>query len=248
MMADRPYLLDTSLGSLGVVLSEPEGPPRSAVLLLHGLGTRSGINRIWTRTARGLAARGIAALRLDYPGHGDSLSVDGDLGARTEAAARALSWLRHRTGNVPICLMGNCGGAHVAIRLAAQRPLAGVALVTPYLRRPPPTTPAARWLWGWYLRLRRRAAPTKRGRASLDPRLRRDLRRVWSATPTMVLVGEGDVWAADARLLRHLGTRVEVQVAPGVVLRGKNTRQAQDETLTRLVSWLDQRAPALRPA
>jgi pimeloyl-ACP methyl ester carboxylesterase len=244
-MADRPHLLETSVGSLGVVLSEPDGPPRFSVLFLQGPGTRSGINRIWTRIARGLAARGIAALRLDYPGHGDSLSGEGSLRTRADAAGEALSWLRERTGDAPNGLVGNCLGAHAAIRLAVQRPPAAMALVSPYLRRPPPTTRAGRWVRWRSLRVRRRLS--QRGRASPDPGLLRELRHVVSATPTLVLVGERDHWVEHARLLEQLST-VEVQVAPGVMLRSKNTREAQEETLTRLVSWLDERAPAFRPA
>jgi alpha-beta hydrolase superfamily lysophospholipase len=247
-MADRLYLLETSVGNLGVVLSEPDGPPRFSVLLLQGPGTRSGINRIWTRVARGLAARGIAALRLDYPGHGDSLSGDGNLRTRAQAAAESLAWLRERTGGVPNGLVGNCLGAHSAISVAAQHPPAALALVSPYLKRLPPTTRAGRWLWIRSLRVRRRVWPTPWGRANLDPGLLRDLRQVVSTTPTVVLVGERDPWAEDSRLLEQLSTRVEVQAAPGVMLRRKNTREAQEETLTRLVSWLDERAPAFRPA
>jgi pimeloyl-ACP methyl ester carboxylesterase len=248
MMADRPYLIETSVGGLGLILSEPDGPPRFSVLLLHGPGTRWGINRIWTRVARGLAARGIAALRLDYPGHGDSLDGEGSRRTRAQAAAEALSWLRERTGEVPNALVGNCGDAPAAIRLAVQQPPAALVLVSPYLRRLPPTTQAGRWVWGWSLRVRRRVLPTRGGRTKLDPGLLGDLRQVVSATPTMVLMGERDPWVEDARVLEQLGTRVEVRVAPGVMLRMKNTREAQEETLTRLVSWLDERVPALRPS
>jgi pimeloyl-ACP methyl ester carboxylesterase len=249
MIADRPFLLDTDLGTLGVILSEPEGPPRSSTLLLQGGGTRSGVNRLWTRTARALAARGIVGLRLDYPGHGDSLSARTDLKARIEAAAHALSWLRQRTGMIPFSLMGNCGGAHVAIRLAARYPPRALALVNPYLRRPPPAGASARRLRGWSIRVRRRVAPTRRGRASPDPALLRELREVLSATPTLVLVGERDAWAPNAELVRRLGTHVNVQIAPGVELsKGKTLREAQEETLTRLVSWFEEPASAYRTA
>src|SRR5206468_2643500 len=60
-------------GPVGAVVSLPDVPPSASVVIVGGIGgRRSGINRIWTRTAWYLAREGFAVLRMDYPGRGES--------------------------------------------------------------------------------------------------------------------------------------------------------------------------------
>jgi pimeloyl-ACP methyl ester carboxylesterase len=108
-----------------VVTTPSDSPPRALVLLLTGWGaTRSHRGRIWTLVARSLAERGIASVRFDYPGIGDSTgtaepSVDAPPVAEVMAVLDAA---RRVTGDLEVGLAGNCIGAQVAFSVAARVP------------------------------------------------------------------------------------------------------------------------------
>ena len=245
-MTDRPLILETGVGPVGLVLSEADQGGGGGALLLHGGGTRSGNNGLWARLARTLARSGVSALRLDYPGRGESLLAHPGQRAAVKAAGEALGWLRERTEAGGVAIVGNCGGARLAIRLAADGQAEGLALVRPYLRRVPPVGAVARPLWKWSIRVQRHLGWSRVRRAALDPSLFRDLRTALGSTSTMVLVGERDPWARDAALIRQLNDAVEIQIVPGLALHGFPTAAAQQETVDRLVSWAQRRAVALR--
>src|SRR5207248_11294939 len=65
---------------LAAILTVPRRP-RGLVALLQGFGaTRSHRNRLWTWISDDLAGRGMATVRFDYPGMGDSTGdADWDL-------------------------------------------------------------------------------------------------------------------------------------------------------------------------
>jgi hypothetical protein len=104
------------------VLAEPVQTPRAdigAVLLNAGAIRRIGPSRMWVRTARRWAARGVPSLRLDFDGLGDA---DGD-GERfgelaelyapelLEQARAALDELERRCDVHRFVLVGHCSGA-----------------------------------------------------------------------------------------------------------------------------------------
>jgi alpha-beta hydrolase superfamily lysophospholipase len=236
-MTDRPLFLETDVGVVGLMVSEPPESPRGAVLILHATGSRSGATSLWARTARALASRGVRALRMDYPGRGDSMLARPGAEAALSAAGVVTSWLEQDTEVSRVSLVGVCGGARIAIRLTAQRPAAGLVLVRPYLRRVPPRRGSLRSMWLWTARARRRLSPTELGRSAIDRSLLRDLRTAIRTTPTLTLVGEHDAWARDGSVIDELGG--EVQVVPGMTLYGLRTQAAQRETLDRLVAWAE---------
>ena len=124
---------------LAATLTLPQGDgPFPAVLMLHGLGSsRDEVGGIFADTARVLADNGIASLRFDFRGFGQS---DGDTGAFTlerqnEDALIALDALAE-TGRVDPQRLGVTGfsfGAAAAIELAAARPdlVRSVVALTP---------------------------------------------------------------------------------------------------------------------
>ena len=73
-MNEHPMFVPWADGEhLAAMLTVPDAPSRGLVLLLQGLGPpRSHRYQLWTRTARALAERGIASVRMDYPQVGDS--------------------------------------------------------------------------------------------------------------------------------------------------------------------------------
>jgi hypothetical protein len=107
---------------LAAVLSLPHDDPRSLVVLLQGLGPpRSHKNRVWTRTARELAARGIASVRFDYPEIGDSTgTLEG--ASPVEEALGIVEFSMRAAGVERFGAIGNCRGARTAVDLAARAP------------------------------------------------------------------------------------------------------------------------------
>src|SRR3954466_9811201 len=75
-------------------LVQPDGQPRHAAVLVHGGGVTRHEAGFFTRLAAGLAEGGVASLRFDLPGHGESegrqeeLSLAGVLNAIRAARAR----------------------------------------------------------------------------------------------------------------------------------------------------------------
>jgi hypothetical protein len=104
------------------VVTIPDDEPRALVALLQGGGgaTRSYHNSTWTIASRDLARRGLATLRMDWVGIGDSTGSFSQtlatppaevLRAFLEVAVRATDL--HRLG-----LAAECGGAATALALA----------------------------------------------------------------------------------------------------------------------------------
>ncbi len=105
---------------LAAVLSLPEGDPRALVVLLQGLGApRSHKNRVWTRTARDLAGRGIASVRFDYPEVGDSTGTLEGSGP-TDEALGVVEFSMRAAGVDRFGAIGNCRGIRTAVDLAGR--------------------------------------------------------------------------------------------------------------------------------
>ncbi len=108
----------------GVWHAPTDDGKRLQVLLLAGwAGCRLGPHGLLRDAARALAAKGVAALRIDFRGRGDS---DGEpasasISSMVEDACAALEWMRseHATGG-PQAVLGICSGAKVALMAAAR--------------------------------------------------------------------------------------------------------------------------------
>lgn len=131
-------------GHLCGVLTAPsrEVPPLAAMLLVSaGLTAKMGPYRLYTETARALARRGIATLRFDLGGIGNSEQVDfaRPLPERTrDDIAAALSCLIERTRASRLLLGGLCSGAEDALRFAGRDSrIDGVFMIDPHAFRTP---------------------------------------------------------------------------------------------------------------
>jgi alpha-beta hydrolase superfamily lysophospholipase len=128
---ETPISIDGGDIRLFAILARPVGVPAQpvgAVLLNAGAVRRIGPNRIWVETARRWAARGVATVRIDLEGIGDSegdaeryrdvaeFYVRDEFGAQISAAIDALA---HRGHGPRIVLAGLCAGGFWALRGAA---------------------------------------------------------------------------------------------------------------------------------
>lgn len=116
-------------GALFGILCTPRGAAGDAIVLIanHGANHHIGWARMYTSLARRLARQGLATLRLDLSGMGDSATRSGHLvGALYEntghsdlsAAADYVQTL----GYSRICALGHCSGGHQVFHAAARDP------------------------------------------------------------------------------------------------------------------------------
>ena len=135
---ETPLTLCVGATDLFAILSEPEsGPPRRAMLLLNtGSARRIGPSRMHVTLARRWARDGVAVLRLDLPGLGDSGVQPGETEGEAyaidtvPAINAALGLLRARFVAIDCQLAGICSGAYHAYRAAlAGVPVASLLLI-----------------------------------------------------------------------------------------------------------------------
>ncbi|SAL32191.1 serine aminopeptidase domain-containing protein [Caballeronia telluris] len=151
---DRPVLIGER--QLFGILCEPRTVlARNSVLLIANTSASAhvGDSRLSVRIARELARRGIASLRYDARGRGDSPAEEGDVKpgkpfthiyapCATEDTADAARWLAAK-GFRNIVSFGICSGAYHALRAAIVEPaLTGVVTVNiPTFTMPQPPSP-----------------------------------------------------------------------------------------------------------
>ena len=125
---ETPVTFECRGQQIGGMLHLPKGRGRfPAALLLHGFtGTKVEAHRMFVKLSRTLAGHGIASLRFDYRGSGDSAGEFEDMTIRSEVAdaMAAIKFLaRHRRVNSRrLALIGlSMGGAVAAYLVARER-------------------------------------------------------------------------------------------------------------------------------
>ncbi len=121
-----------------VGISSPPSPTAAtAVFLNTGSEAHVGPGRAWVEYARGLAARGHRAVRVDFQGWGESPDgghapgrpYDAHCEQDTVSIIRAL----REQGHERIVLVGLCASAWVALRTVLHEPVEGVLALNPQL-------------------------------------------------------------------------------------------------------------------
>ncbi len=106
--------------------------PQGLLLFNAGVLPRTGPHRINVKLARGLASKGVATLRFDLHGHGDSARADGHLGYYQQADSdlrEAMDELGRRAGARKFAILGFCSGAYPAFRAALADPRVNAVLL-----------------------------------------------------------------------------------------------------------------------
>jgi pimeloyl-ACP methyl ester carboxylesterase len=255
---EYPVFIPSGDAVLSAIVTVPDHDPRGVVLLLPGGGgaPRSHRFAMWTRTARSLADRAIASVRMDWRGVGDSTGH-----ARfsfralpVEDAVAVARFAMRATGTERLGMSGNCGGARTVLQASAAlpecqsmvllllKPLAGTRSAKPgvlktksTIRRVPGLGPLAKRLyWGvkW-----RRANPIMEKLLSVHRR-------------SHVLLMESDTEKAGklprfvASRLGGNGTyRIEIRDLPGGTARAFQSLERQDYVVESVVEWFDRTLP-----
>jgi alpha-beta hydrolase superfamily lysophospholipase len=109
---------------LAGTLVTPGGSPERAVVLVHGGGVTREEGGFFTRLAAGLGEAGIASLRFDLRGHGESEGRQEELtlSAILNDIRVALAHAREVTGATRLSLIGQSFGGGICGYYAAKRP------------------------------------------------------------------------------------------------------------------------------
>ncbi len=115
----------------------PDGAPACAVVLVHGGGVTREEGGFFTRLAAGLGEAGVASLRFDLRGHGESEGRQEELtlSAIFNDIRVALTHVREATGAPDISLLGASFGGGLCAYYAAKCPddVARLVLLNPQL-------------------------------------------------------------------------------------------------------------------
>lgn len=131
-------------GMAGIFTPAARAPKGTAALFVGPWGLEDlSVRKFWRAIAERLAERGVASLRFDLPGTGDSLdpaSFEGGLGLWEDAVAEAARELQRRSGARRVVLVGQGLGAALSARVGGRpggRPegriegLCGLVLLAP---------------------------------------------------------------------------------------------------------------------
>ena len=111
-------------------LAVPATPCTTVAVFVHGWsGVRGGPNRLFVHVARALLADGVASLRFDLRGRGESEGEGLEASLETMAAdfAAGVEFARRETGCERVLPVGICSGANVVIGTLDRLPKRGVA-------------------------------------------------------------------------------------------------------------------------
>lgn len=148
-MIERTIVFGANNGLVGTLAlpPAPSGEAADIGLLLFNAGvvTRVGPHRINVRIARQLAARGIASIRFDLAGHGDSVRQSGDHSFEGQAVIdirSAMDALGAAANLRCFAIFGYCSGAYYGFATAlADKRVSGLLMFDAY-RYPTPKTHA----------------------------------------------------------------------------------------------------------
>jgi alpha/beta superfamily hydrolase len=248
---------------LAAVLSVPEEDPAALVVLLQGTGApRSHRFQLWTRTARALADRGVASVRLDYRGIGDSTgrTLQPMLGdQRLEQALAVTDFAMRATGVRRVAVVGNCSGGIVGMGLASSMAeCEGAVLILPRLVQLGGLTRAHMGARQSKLASLVRSRPLIRKMVQTTVRGQRDVPSepvrqhflpAVERCPLLFIFSERDrepYVGKSIRLLRRMTEdlsprnreRVELLISDEGPLAGFESLSAQDWVIHRSVTWL----------
>jgi exosortase A-associated hydrolase 1 len=123
---------------LGVVTAAAQPAPTGVLIVVGGPQYRAGSHRQFVQLARALAAAGYTTLRFDVRGMGDSTGALRSFEALHDDIACGIDALMHAEPRLQrVVLWGLCDGASAAlmyVQSAADRRVAGLALLNPWVR------------------------------------------------------------------------------------------------------------------
>ena len=139
--SERALTVDCAGETLVAVLSLPAQPARTGVVIVvGGPQYRAGSHRQFTLLARALAGQGVAVLRGDVRGMGDSTGAQRPFDDLSDDVATLTGAIRDQVPSLErVVLWGLCDGASAALLYLsgnAQTDIDGLVLVNPWVKTP----------------------------------------------------------------------------------------------------------------
>ncbi len=132
-----PLWVPTESGPVAAVVTTPEEEPRGIVLTLAGAGRHVAIGSTMSALVSERAAElGLAAVRFDYSGVGDSPGTVSewrlsDVASAREQACAVMSTVSELFGVPQFAVVGTCYGSRVALDLVANPSCIGAVCLAP---------------------------------------------------------------------------------------------------------------------
>jgi hypothetical protein len=222
------------IGMVGVLTTPSSGSADTVVVWLNsGSESHVGPGRAWVEYARSLAARGVAALRLDFTGWGESPDLGHAPGRPYDAhgvddAITAVGALEE-VGFERVVLAGLCSSSWIALQVVLQRPVAGVFALNPQL---------------YWQRHHPVISTIREGRIARTPMREREERGarfgIWTMLDTLGQRGWAGRWLDR---LNEIGTPVALCFAEGdeglEFLRLRHSRRVARVTANRVVKVIE---------
>lgn len=120
-------------GPLEGILSIPDSAPRAVAVVCHPHPQFDGTmqNKVVHTLACTFTAAGIAALRFNFRGVGESAGAYDEGDGETEDALAAVEFAHERLGELPLWLAGFSFGSSIALRASTRTECAGLVMVAP---------------------------------------------------------------------------------------------------------------------
>jgi len=268
MSTEHPLFVPHGGEHVGAVLTLPAGEPRGVVLLLTGTGApRSHRFQMWTRTAGALADVGLAVVRMDYLGLGDSTGEVEQIpldGAGREEALAVLRFAQRAVGARSVGVAGNCSGSQVALEIAAEVPeCVGAACLLTRVLEPSGVNRVVigvrRMKLAAVVRsspfLSKLAQPLRGRRGRFASRVEQDLAKALAHARLVFVYTREDTDSYDEKGMAKLEAvvrglaperreRFDLRVVEGGPMAGFESMEIQDTALTTIVEWMDRSFPA----
>jgi pimeloyl-ACP methyl ester carboxylesterase len=256
---EYPVFIPSGEERLGAIITVPDRDPRGLVLLMPGGGGAPRAHRyaMYTKVARGLADRGIASVRMDWRGVGDSTGR-----ARfsfhalpVEDSVTVARFALDATGTTAFGMAGNCGGARTTLMalptvpearsavLMMLKPLTGTRSQRPTVKRMklavkriPRVGMLVKRAY-WAIRWRKANPVLDRVRALPD---HTDLLFLEAST---VKMGKLPEFVQSLQSRNGHQRRLEMRQLPGGASRAFHSLERQDFVVESLVDWFDQIFP-----
>lgn len=136
---EQPVEFDGPAGALVGIVHAPDGgaEPRGVAVVCHPHPLHEGTmdNKVVHTLARTFAATGIAALRFNFRGVGESAGEYDDGNGEVGDALAAIRLMHKRHGALPLWLAGFSFGSYIALRASATEAPVGLVLAAPAVKR-----------------------------------------------------------------------------------------------------------------
>lgn len=136
---EQPIAFDGPAGALVGIVHAPDGgeKPRGVAVVCHPHPLHEGTmeNKVVHTLARTFATAGIAALRFNFRGVGESAGEYDDGNGEVGDALAAIRLMHKRQGALPLWLAGFSFGSYIALRAAATEDPVGLVLAAPAVSR-----------------------------------------------------------------------------------------------------------------